>query len=52
MLFDGLKVPASEVTVIDILLSSDVKVMEFKALPDEINDKNIISTLKAFTTFA
>ena len=28
-----------EVTVIDVLLSSVVEVMEFKALPDEINDK-------------
>ena len=52
MLFDGLKVPASEVTVIDILLSSDVKVMEFKALPDEINDKKFSSTLKTVRTFA
>jgi len=28
-----------EVTVVDILFSSVVKVMEFKAMPDEINDK-------------
>lgn len=30
-----------EVTVIDTLFSSEVKVMEFKALPDEIKDTKI-----------
>jgi hypothetical protein len=41
-----------EVTVIDILFSSAVKVIEFKALPGEINDKKSVRTLKTVRTVA
>jgi hypothetical protein len=39
-----------KVTVVDIFLV--VKVMEFKTLPDEINDKKSVYTLKTVITLA
>ena len=44
MLFDGPCQFVCEVTVVDILFSSVGEVMEFQALPDEINDKKKICT--------